>query len=163
MLVISDTSIISNLAMVDLLDVLKRQHQSVIVPDAVADELDQAKDPASKQRIEAAFHDGWIVREELTHEESDFAATLKLDAGEARAISLALFRHADLLCIDERKGRTVAGELGLSITGLLGMLLLEKKAGRIASLRECLQELVDKANFFISPSLMKNVIEAAGE
>lgn len=163
MLVISDTSIISNLAMVDLLDVLKRQHQSVIVPDTVADELDQAKDPAPKQRIEAAFRAGWIMREELSHEESDFAATLKLDMGEARAISLALFRHADLLCIDERKGRVVAGELGLSITGLLGMLLLEKQAGRIASLRDCLQDLVDKANFFISPSLMKNVIEAADE
>lgn len=163
MLVISDTSVISNLAIVDLLGVLKRQHGLVVIPDAVADELAQAKDPLSAQRIETAFQEGWIVREVLSAEEINFASTLKLDLGEASAIALAFFRKADLLCIDERKGRAVAGGLGLSITGLLGMLLLEKNAGRLVSMRDCLRELVDRADFFISPSLMKSVIEAAGE
>jgi predicted nucleic acid-binding protein len=40
---------------------------------------------------------------------------------------------------------------------------MEKKAGRIASIRNCLNELIDRANFFISPALIKDVIEAAGE
>jgi predicted nucleic acid-binding protein len=163
MLVISDTSIISNLAIVDMLDVLRRQHPLVVVPDIVADELAQAKDLASKHRIETAFREGWIVREILSTEERVFAAKLKLDEGEAGAIALALFRRADLLLIDERKGRAIADELGLKITGLLGMLLMEKKAGRIASIRNCLNELIDRANFFISPALIKDVIEAAGE
>jgi predicted nucleic acid-binding protein len=103
------------------------------------------------------------VRKELNSEEKAFARTSKLDVGEAEAIALALFRKADLLCIDERKGRAIAGSLGLSITGLLGMLLAEKRAGRLASIRDCLRELVDRADFFISPPLIRDVIEAAGE
>jgi predicted nucleic acid-binding protein len=163
MLVISDTSVISNLAIIDLLSVLKRQHGLVVIPDAVADELAEAKDPQSLQRIETAFHEGWILRETLTAEEREFAATLKLDLGEACAIALAVFRKADLLCIDERKGRAIAGDLGLKITDLLGMLLLEKQAGRLGSIRDCLHELVERADFFIAPKLMNALIAAAGE
>ncbi len=163
MLVVSDTSVISNLAIVDLLDVLRRQHRIIVVPEAVAEELALAKNSESKQRIAHAFDEGWIVRKELNSEEKAFARTLKLDVGEAEAIALALFRKADLLCIDERKGRSIAGSLGLSVTGLLGMLLAEKRAGRLASIRDCLRELVDRADFFISPTLMRDVIEAAGE
>jgi uncharacterized protein len=163
MLVISDTSVISNLAIIGLLDVLERQHGVVVIPAAVADELARAKDPLSLERIEAAFQEGWIIKKELSTEEAEFAATLKLDLGEASAIALAVSQKADLLCIDERKGRAIASDLGLKITGLLGMLLLEKRAGRLDSMRGCLQELVERADFFIAPELMRNVIEAAGE
>ena len=46
-----------------------------------------------------------------------------LDMGEREAIQLAEEQHADLLLIDERKGRMEAKRRGLRTTGTLGVLL----------------------------------------
>jgi predicted nucleic acid-binding protein len=45
-----------------------------------------------------------------------------LDAGEAEAIQLALERRADIVIIDERRGRDIALQKRLVVTGALGML-----------------------------------------
>lgn len=59
--------------------------------------------------------------------------SLVLDPGETEAIALAVEIGADLLLIDERKGRREAKLLGLRTTGLLGVLLEAKKAGLLSS------------------------------
>ena len=50
-----------------------------------------------------------------------------LDAGEATSIALASEYEESLLIIDEIKGRKAAKEMGISVTGSLGVLIAAKK------------------------------------
>ncbi|MGV3659761.1 MAG: DUF3368 domain-containing protein [Prosthecobacter sp.] len=163
MLVISDTSVVCNLAIIGRLEALRLQHSTVVIPAEVEIELMALKLPHAVASIESAKSDGWLVVTEPTKEERAFALTLELDEGEAQAISIARLRHADKLCIDESDGRTVARRLGISIVGVIGILLAEKHAGRVTSIKECIEMLQDDAGFFMSKRLIEDALRLAGE
>jgi predicted nucleic acid-binding protein len=58
-----------------------------------------------------------------------------LHRGEAEAIALATELKADIVIIDERGARQLATHAGLSVTGVLGILLRAKRAGQIPAVR----------------------------
>lgn len=62
----------------------------------------------------------WLIIQEAPR--WDDSELSRLDAGEAAAIRLAIHLHANLLLIDERKGRRVAQTKGLKVAGVLGVL-----------------------------------------
>lgn len=81
-----------------------------------------------------------------------------LDPGESAAIELALIRQLPLI-IDEKKGRTIAKQLGLKITGFSGILLLAVRK-RVVSSTEAiiLLEQAMENGFRLSDKLYQQVV-----
>jgi predicted nucleic acid-binding protein len=161
MIVVSDTSALSNLALVDHLWLLEAIYQIVIIPDAVAAELLVASHP----KIPAILQLNWIQTQSLNS--SQLADQLQqergLDVGEANAIALALELQADDLLMDERLGRQEAIRLGLSIVGILGILLVAKQRNLIPQVRLVMDELINQAGFRVSVQLYQRVLALAEE
>jgi predicted nucleic acid-binding protein len=85
----------------------------------------------------------------------------ELDLGETAAICYAVESDADLLLIDERDGRRVARRHGLSVTGVVGILLREAKQGDLDIEAEL--DALQAAGFWISDDLREDVIAAAAD
>ena len=84
-----------------------------------------------------------------------------LGAGEQQAIGLALHLRTALI-IDERSGRSTAKQLGIKVTGTIGVLLQAKQAGLIESVRTVLDK-IRLAGYWISGPLIEEATSIAGE
>jgi len=158
MLVVSDTSAITNLISVKQTELLFQLFGSIIIPQTVYDELSEYE--RQKEYLDKA---NWIIVKAITGTEKLKKFQLVLDAGEAEAIILALEMKASLLIIEEKKGRKVAEEAGLKIIGLIGTLVLSKRKGLITKLKPILDQLVTEANFRINKSLYNRILHEVGE
>jgi uncharacterized protein len=162
-IVVSDTSPLSGLAIVGKLSLLQALYGQIVIPEAVASELRRGgqDDP----RIAQVLTLSWIETKPSTNHRliSELQTIYKLDKGESEAISLALELNADVLLIDERLGRREASRLGLSITGMLGVLLVAKKQNLVSAIHPIVDGLISEAGFRISGQLYSEVMVAAGE
>jgi predicted nucleic acid-binding protein len=157
------TSPLSSLALVGYLSILKDIYTDVIIPQAVANEL--ANLTEEDIRIKAIVSLNWIQVQQAANLElvTCLRNDYNLDIGEAEAIALALELKADELLIDERLGRREAVRLGLSITGVLGVLLIAKNRGLISKVQPIIDALILQANFRISRQLYEEVLRTANE
>ncbi len=163
MRVVSNTSPISNLAIIDRIDLLRARYGRVVIPSAVAAELQALTHREGRAAIQAAMNDGWLVTELLSDESEAGRLGNSLDVGEAEAIALAAATAADVLLLDERRGRVVARESGLRVAGALGELLHAKLTGSIPSMKAEIDRLRADARFFISPGIEAFFLREAGE
>lgn len=163
MLVASDTSPISNLAIIGRLSLLRSQFREIWIPGAVQTELDQLSNPAALKEIQQALQDGWIKRQALRGDKVARLLAADIDPGEAEAIALALELSADLILLDERDGRSAAERAGLRVTGILGVLLRAKNDGQIPLIKPEIEALRTQARFFLSARLQEKVLVIAGE
>jgi uncharacterized protein len=158
MLVVSNTSPILNLAIVDQLTLLHQQFDTIIIPKAVLDELKINEQRPGSQAIQQAVAAGWIQIHEMTSEPLVQLLRQTLDQGESEAIALAVALKADWTIIDERDGRKVAKSLGLKVTGTLGILLRAKQTGELESLQPTVDNLISNAGFRIAPELLAQIL-----
>ena len=86
-----------------------------------------------------------------------------LDIGESEAIALSIELSADLLLVDERRGRAVAEARGIRTVGLVGSLVACKSKGIITAVRPLLDRLRSEAGFWMSDTLYRRVVAESGE
>ena len=95
MLVVSNTSLILNLAIVNQLILLYHQFGEILIPDAVLDELKVSEERPGSQAIREAISSGWIQSRDVSDEPLTRLLKQTLDCGEAEAIALAIELKAD--------------------------------------------------------------------
>ncbi len=100
----------------------------------------------------------WIKIKLVQNKTQQNALNLILDEGEASSVALALETNDSLLIIDEKKGRRIAQELGLKITGTLGIILRAKEKSLIGSIEGTFEKL-ETVGFWISPSIKAKILK----
>ena len=163
MTVVSNTSPVSNLAIIGRLDLLREQFLTIRIPDAVRMELECLTQPGAVESIHNALAVKWLQVLPVSNRIVIRVFQERLDLGEAEAIALALECNADLLLMDESDGREIAAGVGLRVRGDLGVLRKARQSGRIPSLRDELHRLRDEAHFFVSPALERELLASVGE
>ena len=161
--IVSNTSPILNLALTGHLSLLHEQFGEVAIPAAVLDELRVEEDLPGSQVVKEAVAAGWIRVTDVKDRALVQVLQRELDKGESEAIALALQVQAEWTLLDEREGRKVAKSLGLKVTGVLGVLLRAWHEGKLPVLREALDELRERAGFYIGPELYHDLIRESGE
>ena len=161
MIVVSDTSPISNLFTIGCLEIMQKLFGTVILPQAVYTELLVL---AEKGRdISEIVSAGWIeVRTAQDRVEVARLLTL-LDAGESEAIVIAHEIKAELVLMDDSKGRKIAKAEGLYVVGTLGLLLEAKKRNIIDLVMPIVDDLRVRAHFRISDVLYQEVLTQSNE
>ena len=157
--VVSNTSPILNLALIERLSLMRTQFSTVFIPKGVLEELRVNENLPGSKKILDALDSRWLQVEEV--KDSSMLRILKreLDAGEAETIALALEKRAKLVLLDESEARRMAKAAGLKVTGVLGILLLAYRQKQIPSLRTEMEFLREKAGFYIADHLFENLIK----
>ena len=138
MIVVSDTTPLISLLKINRTDLLEKLFGDVLIPQAVFDERFQLEADQIRQKE-------FIVVKPVNNPES--VSILKratgLDQGESEAIVLTDELKADLLLMDEAKGRNVSAQMGLRIMGTIGILMAAYEEHELTSdeVRECVDGL----------------------
>src|ERR1051326_1577296 len=103
----------------------------------------------------------WLTVETPTDQALIAALKLLVDDGEAEAIALA-HEHGRRLILDDRRARSVARGLGVTIIGTVGILVRAKRLGMITSLKALLDEL-EAHEFYISEGLKAEALRLVNE
>jgi uncharacterized protein len=161
MVVVADTSPLTALLHLNQIQLLVDLYQSVYIPTSVASEMKELI-PFGYDISFLNDHSNYIIRTPNDVELIKELSTV-LDPGEAEAIALAKELKADLLLIDEKIGKEIAGRANIKCKGVIGLLIDAKAAGLIFQLKPLLDDLVSNLKFRISQTIYNLALEKAGE
>ena len=159
-MIISDTSPIVSLAMINRADLLARIYHAVFIAPAVYNEIIAGVGHAGAEEVVGW---DWIKVHRVSQTEVFRVLRVNLDDGEAESIALALELAPQELLLDERKARRMALKLDLPVAGTLDVLMAAKRAGLIPTVRPVIDDLLQHAHFRVSRSLYHKLLSSANE
>jgi hypothetical protein len=160
MIVVANAGPLTALAQIGQFELLQKLYGQIRIPVAVQREVVASgggragtEDVATSDWVSVVLvQDHAVVR--LLRE--------RLDAGESEAVALALELQADLLLIDEARGRRVAETQGLNKTGVIGTLVAAKESGLVPAVTPLLDGLRARG-FHMDERLYDTARQLAGE
>jgi predicted nucleic acid-binding protein len=147
--IISDTSCFIILSKIDSLDLLQKVYGQILTTSDIAVEFGE-KLP------------DWVIITEVKDKFKQKILELQIDKGESSAIALAIEIPYSTLILDDFKARKIAQQLGLRITGTIGVIVKAKLTGKISSIKPYLDK-IKKTNFRISSEIELQALKEANE
>ena len=161
MIVVSNTTPLIGLSQIQRFDLLRRLFGEITIPQAVYDEAVVAGREEGGARREVS-ESPWIQ----TIRVKDYLAVEvlldEMDLGEAETIVLARELGAELVLMDEKKGRRKLSQMGIDKIGTLGILLKAKQMGLLELIRPEIEKL-QQQSFSMSQKVVEAVLREAGE
>jgi predicted nucleic acid-binding protein len=153
LIVVSDTSPLNYLILINAIEVLPALFGAVHMPPTIVAELSHDRAP-HQVKIWAAALPEWV---KVIVPTTQLKTATRIDPGEAQAIALAKELRADLLLIDERKGRQVAQDHGLISIGTVTVLELAAERD-LLHLPTALNQLRE-TTFYVTQSIIDAALE----
>ena len=158
MIVISDSSPLISLLSVEKLDILGKLFETVMIPEAVYNEVFNKK--VSNLDLKKTK---FLQIEKVTDRKMVKLLKMQLGYGESEVIALALEKGIDRVIIDDKQARKVADKLGLKVIGTLGILILAKEKQVIKEVRPLVLSMMEKINFRIDRALLNKILGILNE
>jgi uncharacterized protein len=159
-IIVADAGPLIALAKCDKLGLLTLIFSEVNVPQTVFNEAIGGRLKPETDKIRAFVLENCVLQPDR-QDELLSQLTERLDEGESQAISWA--HHLDCaLLMDEKRGRQVAKSYGLVPIGVLGLLLVCKRAGYIDAIAPII-DTMRQHNYLLSDQLIQTVLTASGE
>lgn len=150
--VVADASPFVGLIKIGHVDILPGLFTTIIIPPEVLSDL--SKPTQAKEVLEfAGTPPVWLVIQAATT--TEFIPDI--DPGERAAINLAKELQADLLLIDERKGREAAIARGLATARTAAVMFDAANAGVLPDLRSAYEKL-KKTNFRVPAAVLDDLL-----
>lgn len=157
MIVISDTSAISNLLQIGQIELLKSLYGKIYISPAVQREL-----YFYGQHSEQIERLDWVEIKYPKNQKLVQKLLKDLDLGESESIVLAIEQEANYLIIDEYLGRKIAHSLNVKVVGILGVLIQAKQVGLLSEIRSSIVSLLS-IGFRLNKELINKVLAELGE
>ena len=142
-----------------LIDLLQLVSSEVIVPEAVAFEINVrgVGDPAAR----ALANTSWLLVTE-TPSVSPQIQAWGLGPGESAVLAWAHTHEGCEAIMDDLAGRRCAAAFNIPVRGTLGLVLIAKQRGHISSARELLVQL-RQAGMYLSDRVLNEALARVGE
>lgn len=160
MIVVANAGPLIALAQIGRLDLLPALYGKIHIPPPVRNEvIATGKERPGAAEVRTA---DWVRTIPVRDQTAVELLQERLDLGESAAIVLAIELQADLLLIDEARGRRVAETRGLRQTGTAGTLIAAKQRGLLPTVTPWLDAL-RFGGFHMSEELYQTVLVLSGE
>ena len=153
MIVVADTTPLRYLVVIERAHLLPALYGRVLIPPAVAEELNHESTP-DLVRTWLAGRPNWL---EIRQPSRTLEPEVDLDRGEQQAIALAEEVAADLLLVDDWDARLEAKRRRLRVVGTLRVLADGAQRG-LADLEESFERL-RHTNFRVNSELLESLLE----
>ncbi|MCA9428763.1 MAG: DUF3368 domain-containing protein, partial [Candidatus Omnitrophica bacterium] len=154
-----NTSPIVVLSKIDCIHLLADMSEKLIIPHAVANEIEAFldRDPP-REWIEDKGKP--LIVDPIPIDPS--ISDSDLGRGESEVLSHALCDPGLEALIDDRAARDLARRLGIPFRGTIGLLLLAKREGRIETLKPKLMD-ISEVGLYVDNQILNRALDLAGE